>query len=224
MEKCLHIIPRKIAKERGLKRYFTGKPCKKGGHGERFTGSAKCYCEICRELRRGAHRKYSFDWRKRNPEKAKFWQSLSKEERQSRSRSYSENVRSDPERRAALLRRERLYRKLNPERYSQHHRAWRAANKEKLKAIRANRRSREMSAQGSHNSSDIKKIMIGQENRCASCHCNLKKTGYHVDHVIPLSRGGTNWPDNLQILCPTCNLSKGAKDPIEWAQENGRLL
>jgi hypothetical protein len=32
-----------------------------------------------------------------------------------------------------------------------------------------------------------------------------------LDHVLPLSRGGTDEPDNLQILCRSCNSRKGAR-------------
>ena len=32
-----------------------------------------------------------------------------------------------------------------------------------------------------------------------------------VDHIIPLSRGGTNDPSNLQPMCQLCNSKKGAK-------------
>jgi hypothetical protein len=35
----------------------------------------------------------------------------------------------------------------------------------------------------------------------------------HVDHIIPLARGGTNDITNFQALCPKCNLSKGVKLP-----------
>ena len=36
-------------------------------------------------------------------------------------------------------------------------------------------------------------------------------TAVHVDHIIPVSRGGGNEVDNLQLLCRACNLSKGAR-------------
>ncbi len=31
----------------------------------------------------------------------------------------------------------------------------------------------------------------------------------HIDHVVPVSRGGLTEPENLQTLCAPCNLRKG---------------
>lgn len=49
--------------------------------------------------------------------------------------------------------------------------------------------------------------------RCKNCgdHHNLQ-----VDHIIPVSAGGTADLDNLQTLCRVCNGLKGAKSPEEW--------
>jgi len=51
-----------------------------------------------------------------------------------------------------------------------------------------------------------KKILERDEYRCKQCGSweNL-----HVDHIKPLSKGGTNDEKNLQALCAKCNLSKG---------------
>ena len=38
----------------------------------------------------------------------------------------------------------------------------------------------------------------------------------HVDHIVPLVRGGLHVEDNLQILCGTCNRSKGSRTMDEW--------
>ena len=34
---------------------------------------------------------------------------------------------------------------------------------------------------------------------------------HHVDHVVPLARGGSDHEVNLQALCESCNLAKGAR-------------
>ena len=42
----------------------------------------------------------------------------------------------------------------------------------------------------------------------------------HIDHVHPVSRGGGDEVDNLQVLCARCNVSKGAKTMAEWRGED----
>lgn len=79
------------------------------------------------------------------------------------------------------------------------------------------------SSEGFYTAADIDFIKKSQKNKCANCLKNVS-TKFHIDHIYPVSKGGSNWPHNLQILCAHCNHSKHAKDPIEWAQENGRLL
>lgn len=45
--------------------------------------------------------------------------------------------------------------------------------------------------------------------RCASCSDDLRVVGYHMDHIKAFSNGGATVRDNLQPLCPRCNLAKG---------------
>lgn len=51
--------------------------------------------------------------------------------------------------------------------------------------------------------------LIGRRDgfHCAKCQATMN---LHIDHIKPLSRGGDNDPDNLQLLCATCNIAKGA--------------
>lgn len=45
---------------------------------------------------------------------------------------------------------------------------------------------------------------------------------FHIDHIVPLARGGTNDSANLQLLCETCNLRKGSKLESEMQPEVAR--
>ena len=50
------------------------------------------------------------------------------------------------------------------------------------------------------------------DGRCAYCKSN-KKLEY--DHIIPVSKGGSNTARNIQLLCERCNRSKSAKIGLE---------
>jgi 5-methylcytosine-specific restriction endonuclease McrA len=46
-------------------------------------------------------------------------------------------------------------------------------------------------------------------NRCRVCGTTADVEPLHVDHIIPISKGGRSDLHNLQTLCQTCNLGKG---------------
>lgn len=98
------------------------------------------------------------------------------------------------------------YKKANPEKYSLLKKAWKLANPEKHRANHLNRKARVRDAEGYHTGADLSSLFILQDGKCAYCGSGLQ--GYHVDHIIPLSKGGSNWPDNICLACPSCNMSK----------------
>lgn len=121
----------------------------------------------------------------------------------------------------------RKYYELNKESISAANKEYRRKNPHISAASNRNRKARAKSAEGSHSPKDILKILKKQNCMCANCKKKVSHSGkdkYHVDHIFPLFLGGGNGPENLQILCQICNLKKGAKNPIEWANQNGRLL
>ena len=48
-----------------------------------------------------------------------------------------------------------------------------------------------------------------QEGKCNGCEVLLPFRNMTIDHIIPRSRGGSDAPDNLQLLCAACNSTKG---------------
>ena len=51
-----------------------------------------------------------------------------------------------------------------------------------------------------------------QEGKCTGCKFDFQFKIMEVDHVVPQSRGGSDHPENLQLLCPNCNRIKGDRD------------
>jgi hypothetical protein len=86
-------------------------------------------------------------------------------------------------------------------------------------AITRKNGERKNGAEGEYTDGDITLQLKTQKGLCWWCGCRLDE--YHIDHRIPLSKGGTHNPGNIVISCPHCNLTKNNKMPWEWI---GRLL
>lgn len=88
------------------------------------------------------------------------------------------------------------------------HRKWVAKNKERMSHLKARRYAREKGADGSHTLEEWQKLKEIYGNVCAVCkeHKPLTK-----DHVMPLSKGGSDYITNIQPLCRNCNSKKWSK-------------
>lgn len=49
------------------------------------------------------------------------------------------------------------------------------------------------------------------EGTCQSCEAEVAQDQWHADHIVPHSEGGHTTVENGRVLCPKCNLAKGAK-------------
>ena len=92
---------------------------------------------------------------------------------------------------------------------------WQANHPEACKIYCRNRNALRKGGNGTYKPSDIATIYDAQEGRCYYCDEVLDQT-YHVDHKQPTSRGGSNWPENLCVTCPTCNMRKHAQTEAEF--------
>lgn len=204
------IILREEAKKLGQTWYFTGKPCKHGHIAKRNMVDRSC--SRCKSVSRAARRKYL----RQTDETERF-----KHNAYSRAQYWGDTNRRT---RSAELHQERKIR--DPD-YMGNRRAYsrkrKKENPEPSRADTRNRRARLRNSEGSHTANDVSRILVLQRNLCAYCRVSLS-SGYHVDHIKPVSQGGSNWPKNLQCLCGDCNRRKSDKDPLTFARENGLLL
>jgi 5-methylcytosine-specific restriction endonuclease McrA len=201
----------KEAAEKGSKYYFTGKPCKRGHLSIRLAGHGVCmmcnavqsaeWAEANRRKKNRTDRIYYTMNAKKICARSTEWYAENKEHASEQSRArYQEN------------RDERLVKG----------REWRKQNPDKVRVHSSNAKARRKKAPGHHTVDDIAAITKAQKGRCAACGKKTKRLT--VDHIIPLKKGGSNWPKNLQMLCATCNGSKNAKDPEAFMREKGFLL
>jgi 5-methylcytosine-specific restriction endonuclease McrA len=186
------VMTRAQAKAAGLKRYWRGTPCLKGHRAERFTSDA--HCVVCTDQKFWA-------WYDEN--KAHVVAGVKAWREQNPKRHRLQRLRELPANRERM----RQWAKDNPERYSQ-----------SCKARNHARRSRERNAPGKWTADDIDKLFDQQKRRCAACRVSIKK-GYEIDHKQPLSKGGTNYISNIQLLCFSCNRSKGSRPHEVWLAE-----
>ena len=110
------------------------------------------------------------------------------------------------------------YRAANRERISSQKAEYYAAHPEKSAAAGSRRRARKANAeQDGHTLADREadwqaKGYIGCVLQGPKCTGAFE----HVEHLIPLVRGGSHTLDNLAPSCASCNLSKGIKTLVEW--------
>lgn len=57
---------------------------------------------------------------------------------------------------------------------------------------------------------DREAIIARDESTCYLCGKKCAPPEIHLDHVIPISRGGAHTEDNIRVACSTCNVRKGA--------------
>lgn len=174
----------------------------------------------------------------RNPgrrEKNNQWRKANRDKVLEGRRRWYEKVKDTPEYRAYVKSRremtkeqkrqyDRERRAANPEYALQKAKEWNRRNPDKRKAIMFNYGAKRRAWKASGLTGvEVRDWAAKQKKVCYWCGIRCAKS-YHVDHYVPLSRGGAHELDNLVISCGPCNIKKNAKDPIEFAQSIGKLL
>jgi 5-methylcytosine-specific restriction endonuclease McrA len=111
--------------------------------------------------------------------------------------------------RAAEMRREERQR--NADRRKAYNRAYREAHPDLYRNAYNNRRARLKGNGGTHTVVEWAAVKAAQDYTCPHCRKREPEITLTRDHIIPLSKGGTNDIGNVQGLCALCNSRKSAK-------------
>jgi len=164
---------------------------------------------------RKVHPEYLKKWRKANPEKARISDAkYRKAHPEKRSVACNKWKKAHPEKVKANYAKWKkdnseqvkannlAWRKAHPERIKALWRAWRKANPDKVRSAVALRRA---------TCEKVERTILFRrdEGRCHLCGKKVKINGWHLDHIVPLSKGGEHSYRNVAVACPRCNMQKG---------------
>lgn len=82
-----------------------------------------------------------------------------------------------------------------------------------------NQRAKSLGKPGLITASDLRTRIYESGGKCEWCATTIVREPFEVDHIISLSSGGSNTPNNLAVACPPCNRAKSSKHPARFSQE-----
>jgi 5-methylcytosine-specific restriction endonuclease McrA len=151
--------------------------------------------------------------------KSREWQREHRDQRKEYMREYylshreewarDSHLRYDKNREARSAAQAEYYKK-NGEAIRQRVAKYRKNNPDKILVTGQNQRAKRSKAAGSFTVAEWRAIVAKQRSKCNLCGVKTRLT---KDHIIPLSKGGSNFAFNIQGLCKSCNSSKNAKLP-----------
>lgn len=192
------IMSRKMARDAGLKGYFTGAPCGRGHLADRATANGDC--TECRDARVRAWNEVNKDrrydirqkWRAENKDKERASQRAWTERNQDFVRTYGA-----------------AYYRANKDRHQEQMRKWKADHPIEQTIYSQNTRARRLGILGRGLSiSNYHAMLTDQCGHCAYCG---EARNLVIDHAIPFARGGAHEPENCVLCCTKCNRMKAVE-------------
>jgi cytochrome c553 len=200
-------ISKKDAKRMGFRRYYTGRPCKKGHLSERWI-SGKCI---------KCHHEYKLENDARIKEKRRQHRLEMKKSIQEYDRQYwiknKDRISINRKNDSMIKEYQKNYKKQNQQKISKQMRTYRRENQDVVSASRVSYRTRKLHAVPwwltSKHKSQIKRIYEEARERTEQTGIN-----YSVDHIVPLQGKeacGLHVPWNLRVITLSRNCSKANK-------------
>lgn len=198
------------------------KPCIKCGAIDRYAdGECRPCAKAAAKKRYNENKEKELErnraWREKNPEYARNWRLKNLDKHQEQCRNWHRVNADKSKANNAAWKRE------NKDKIRQRERQWRIENPELARRRDQNRRMSRNANGGKLSKNIVERLMALQNGKCVCCGVKLNGS-YELDHIMPIALGGSNSDDNVQLLRVSCNRKKGAKHPLDWAREQGRLL
>ena len=115
--------------------------------------------------------------------------------------------------REILNQKSREYTKLNPEKRKEAKRKWANNNKLHKSVLNKNWNAKKLGVIGSFTKEEYQTLLNSYNNNCGYC---FERSAYTIDHIIPVSKGGTNYISNIMPACLECNGQKSNRLLSEW--------
>lgn len=115
-----------------------------------------------------------------------------------------------------ILQKNSLYYLDNAVNIKRKQREWRSKNILSI-LLRNRKRQSLLKARSNISTNEIEQLLLKANNECLYCNIPVfKRVNLHLDHKVPLSRGGNHSIENIAISCDKCNLKKGTKTDAEF--------
>ena len=126
-------------------------------------------------------------------------------------RYYLECWKGNPKRAEATLASWHRWRDRDPQRHRVKNAKWRRDNPAVVNFMNRRREHQQKGAAGSHTFQEWEELKAHFHYTCPGCGRSEPQIKLTEDHIIPISKGGTEDISNIQPLCTECNSRKGTK-------------
>lgn len=153
-------------------------------------------------------------WNAANPERVKATRVRNAESRKAANRRQWQERKNDPAVREAARERARKWRETNRERHRAYSTQWQQDNREQYRRnMRDSMRRRRVGRDDL--AAEYADVLRGDP--CSYCEAPCE----HIDHIVPVAKGGPNDWSNLTAACTACNSQKRTISMLEFMRRNG---